>query len=138
MPSIVYPRSSVQNISSFVSRSDSQCCLAISDSKFRFRLNLKSNAELREAMAVSHKPNDFREVVKVLEEKFLPFHLGHKLYLDEQTSYSTEFRADEVSFNLNLPPWLCQPVNYLNEKFYSGATNSIFSHLVHSIGAERT
>lgn len=99
----------------------------IADSKFYFRLNLKSNAELREAMAIAHTPNDFREVVKVLEEKFLPFHLGHKLYLDEQTSYSKEFYAEEVSYNLNLPPWLCQPVNDLNKKYYDGAVTKYSS-----------
>lgn len=77
------------------------------------RLNLKSNAELREDMAVSHKPNEFREVVKVLEEKFLPFHLGHSVYVDETTTQELQ-TDDEVSFNLNLPPWLCQPVNDLN------------------------
>lgn len=67
-------------------------------------------------MAVSHKPNEFREVVKVLEEKFLPFHLGHKVYLDEPISYSKDFQMEDVAFNLNLPPWLCQPVNDLDKQ----------------------
>lgn len=60
-------------------------------------------------MAVSHKPSEFRDVVKVLEEKFLPFHFGHKVYLDDATTQESE--TAEVSFNLNFPPWLCQPVN---------------------------
>lgn len=64
-------------------------------------------------MAISHKPNEFREVVKVLEEKFLPFHLGHKVYLDEPINYNKDFQTEDLSYNLNLPPWLCQPVNDL-------------------------
>lgn len=88
--------------------------LAVTDLKLIFRLNLKSNVELREAMAVSHKPSEFREVVKILEEKFLPFHLGEKVYQNEPNGFTRDFQSDEVTFNLNLPPWLCQPVNDMN------------------------
>lgn len=74
-------------------------------------MNLKANSEIREDLAVAHKPNEFRDVIKALEEKFLPFHLGHKVFVDETVSYNKEFRNEETSFNMNLPPWLCQPVS---------------------------
>lgn len=114
------------------------CLLLLCSCKisFRFRLNLKTNAELREAMAVSQKPNDFRVVVKELEDKFLPFHLGHKVYLDEPVSYSTEFRTEEISFNLTLPPWLCQPVSFIKECFNLVKSIHHSFHLVHSFGTE--
>ncbi|KAG4070777.1 hypothetical protein HA402_011003 [Bradysia odoriphaga] len=76
---------------------------------FHHLMNLKTNSEIREALAVANKPNEFRDVIKALEDKFLPFHLGDKVYSDEPCSYDTEFRSQEISFNLNLPPWLCQP-----------------------------
>lgn len=85
----------------------------MADSNLISRLNLKTNAELREAMAVSQKPSEFRDVVKVLEENFLPFHLGHKVYQDEAISYNKDLRIADCPFNLNFPPWLCQPVNDL-------------------------
>ena len=76
-------------------------------------MNLKTNSDIREALAVAHKPNEFRDVIKALEEKFLPFHLGHKVYVNEPYSFEKEFREEEISFNLNLPPWLCQPVSVM-------------------------
>lgn len=74
------------------------------------RLNLKSNADLREAMAVSHKPCEFRQVVKILEKKFVPFHLGENVYHEELNGNTKDYEIEEVSYNLTLPPWLCQPV----------------------------
>lgn len=87
-------------------------------------------------MAVSHKPCEFREVVKVLEEKFLPFHLGHKVYLDEPISYSKDFRMEDVAFDMNLPPWLCQPVNDLENSYDKDLLTKYSFHLVYPIGTE--
>lgn len=62
---------------------------------------MKSNAELRESMAVSHNVNEFRCVVKQLEDKFTKFHNGLEPFADEN-----ELTED---CNLSLPPWICQP-----------------------------
>lgn len=56
-------------------------------------------------MAVSHNVEDFRRVVKQLEEKFLKFHNGIEFFIDESNN-ATELIID---CNLSLPPWLCQP-----------------------------
>lgn len=56
-------------------------------------------------MAVSHKVNEFRCVVKQLEEKFLKFHNGIEFFIDE-TDIKRELIGD---CNLSLPPWFCQP-----------------------------
>lgn len=72
-----------------------------------FRLTLKSNAELRESMAVSHNVNEFRCVVKQLEDKFTKCHNGSEPFADDRnTSDETEMTEH---CNLSLPPWVCQP-----------------------------
>lgn len=79
-------------------------------------------------MAVSHKPHEFRVVVKELEEKFLPYHLGEKVYEKEPVGFTREYQTEEISYNLNLPPWLCQPVSVLSsKKFNNEATTTKYS-----------
>ena len=50
-------------------------------------------------MAVSHQPNEFRAVVKKLENDFMKHHQGLETFHNEKNDSS----------NLNLPPWICQP-----------------------------
>lgn len=38
--------------------------------------------------------------MKAIEEKYLPFHLGEKPWIDEE---------EIVDYNLKIPPWFCQP-----------------------------
>lgn len=40
----------------------------------------------------------FRHVVESLRDRYLPYHEGNRLWCEEKSDY-----------NLNLPPWLCQP-----------------------------
>jgi tRNA-dihydrouridine synthase 1 len=70
-------------------------------------MNLKSNNELREQMATSHKVEDFRNVVGILTTKYQPFHEGHQPWTEELEEFNQLHRGDTA--NLLLPPWLCQP-----------------------------
>lgn len=73
-------------------------------------MNLKSNAPLREQMALSHSVAEFRAIVKELDDKYTPFHEGRQQWTGEETSLPpTESGLDEPDYNLSLPPWLCQP-----------------------------
>uniref|UniRef100_A0A182LUH3 tRNA-dihydrouridine(16/17) synthase [NAD(P)(+)]-like n=1 Tax=Anopheles culicifacies TaxID=139723 RepID=A0A182LUH3_9DIPT len=80
-------------------------------------MHLKSNAELREKLAGSHSVAEFRSVVIQLEQKYLPYHEGKKLWMgeDENDEDNDQPEEDKASptikqdQNLHLPPWLCQP-----------------------------
>uniref|UniRef100_A0A8D8H158 tRNA-dihydrouridine(16/17) synthase [NAD(P)(+)]-like n=3 Tax=Culex pipiens TaxID=7175 RepID=A0A8D8H158_CULPI len=74
-------------------------------------MNLKSNGPLREQMATSHSVADFRAIVKQLEAKYEPFHEGLQRWTGEETNTEQppESEPDQPTYNLALPPWLCQP-----------------------------
>lgn len=77
-------------------------------------MNLKSNGPLREQMAICHSVADFRAIVKQLEAKYEPFHEGLKRWTgddddDEEDTNSEASDQQEPTYNLSLPPWLCQP-----------------------------
>lgn len=59
-------------------------------------------------MAVSHKVDEFRKVVLELEAEFQPYHIGEKLFDFSEPTNGLQ-KSDENSFNLSLPPWICQP-----------------------------
>lgn len=69
------------------------------------RLNLRPNAYLREKLATSREDVQLREIVSTLKEKYEPIHNGEQLYVPEESVDSLE----EDDYNLNLPPWICQP-----------------------------
>ncbi|KFB38691.1 AGAP008484-PA-like protein [Anopheles sinensis] len=77
---------------------------------FHHLLHLKSNTALREQLASCHSVPEFRSVTSQLEEKYLPYHEGKKLWTGDETE---EDKADKdesgTDQNLHLPPWLCQP-----------------------------
>ncbi|XP_055638158.1 tRNA-dihydrouridine(16/17) synthase [NAD(P)(+)]-like [Toxorhynchites rutilus septentrionalis] len=76
---------------------------------FHHLMNLKPNASHREQMAVCHKVDEFRAIVKLLEEKYLPFHEGRQKWIAEESNLPTGEASLDASYNLALPPWLCQP-----------------------------
>lgn len=65
---------------------------------FHSLLALPENAEYREIMATCHNIEEFRSVVDILKEIYLPYHEGKK-----------NWTPKEVTYNIKLPPWLCQP-----------------------------
>ncbi|XP_050543778.1 tRNA-dihydrouridine(16/17) synthase [NAD(P)(+)]-like [Daktulosphaira vitifoliae] len=56
------------------------------------------NENIREILAKGQNRNDFRKAIVLLKEKYLPFHIGHMPWNNNQKDY-----------NLIFPPWLCQP-----------------------------
>lgn len=64
-----------------------------------FRLNLKSNNDIREIAATGQTLDEFKSVVEKLRVKYEPIHKGEVLY-------DNEFE-DSNDFNLKIPPWLC-------------------------------
>ena len=60
----------------------------------------RKNADLREIVAKGANLEDFRRAVVGLRERYLPFHTG-----------DSEFELPEELeiFNLDHPPWICQP-----------------------------
>ncbi|XP_055543933.1 tRNA-dihydrouridine(16/17) synthase [NAD(P)(+)]-like [Wyeomyia smithii] len=81
---------------------------------FHHLMNLTPNAALREQMATCRNVSEFRAIVGLLEEKYLPFHEGRQVWTNEESSLpvlesESEAAANHLSFNLALPPWLCQP-----------------------------
>jgi tRNA-dihydrouridine synthase 1 len=58
-------------------------------------------------MATSHTVQDFRKVVVDLKEKYQPFHEGLKDWNEEIVNAHSV--ASNNTYNLHLPPWLCQP-----------------------------
>lgn len=65
---------------------------------FHSLLALPDNADDRESMATRHSVEEFRATVMHLKEKYLPYHNGEKVWVPK-----------EVTYNLKLPPWICQP-----------------------------
>lgn len=74
---------------------------------FHHLLNLRPNAKIREAMAVSREINEFRNVIAILKDKYEPFHNGETPYEDEEVD--PNIVTETQGMNLSLPPWLCQP-----------------------------
>lgn len=76
----------------------------------RFRLTIKSNASVREEIAASRSNEQFHESIAKLKAKYEPYHLGQAIWIEEPTAQD-ESSADaiESNYNLNLPPWICQP-----------------------------
>lgn len=68
-------------------------------------MNLRPNSELRETLATSREDHQFRGVVSYLKEKYEPIHNGERPYVLEESIES----LDEDDYNLQLPPWICQP-----------------------------
>lgn len=66
---------------------------------YSFRLNLKSNNDIREIAATGQTLGEFKSVVEKLREKYQPIHEGEILYVNEFESFN--------DFNLTIPPWLC-------------------------------
>lgn len=78
-------------------------------------------------MAKGRNRNDFRNAIMQLKEKYLPYHLGQLQWNSSQNGktksdlniflnttsyqliYSTVLFYITLDYNLNLPPWLCQP-----------------------------
>lgn len=59
---------------------------------------MKENSDIREKIAGARTQTEFRECVTTLKNKFLPYHKGESVFIDEKSDY-----------NLSIPPWLCQP-----------------------------
>lgn len=59
----------------------------------------------RDRVAIAHELPEFRTVVQLLRDRFKPMHDGRVVWPFEAAA------ADDVctSYNLSLPPWLCQP-----------------------------
>lgn len=77
---------------------------------FQKILCLGSNSDLRTILAENSDMESFEKVVKSLKERYLPYHEGHVVW-----------RGEKETYNLELPPWLCQPyvrnpVNGLKEE----------------------
>ncbi|XP_021703402.1 tRNA-dihydrouridine(16/17) synthase [NAD(P)(+)]-like [Aedes aegypti] len=70
-------------------------------------MNLKPNAVLRERMASCHSVSEFRAIVKEIEAKYAPIHEGLQQWSEEESSIPQA--SPELTYNLSLPPWLCQP-----------------------------
>ncbi|XP_058820786.1 tRNA-dihydrouridine(16/17) synthase [NAD(P)(+)]-like [Topomyia yanbarensis] len=76
---------------------------------FHHLMNLTSNAALREEMAICHNVPEFRAIVKLLEQKYLPFHEGRQKWTGEASNLPSIETPPKLDSNLSLPPWLCQP-----------------------------
>ncbi|XP_008212670.2 tRNA-dihydrouridine(16/17) synthase [NAD(P)(+)]-like [Nasonia vitripennis] len=59
---------------------------------------LPENANERTHLAQNSTMESFRSVVQALKDKYLPYHEGHLIW-----------RRENEDYNLELPPWLCQP-----------------------------
>ncbi|XP_034251974.1 tRNA-dihydrouridine(16/17) synthase [NAD(P)(+)]-like [Thrips palmi] len=62
-------------------------------------LSLPENAAERQGIAKGQSLADFRQTVLTLRDRFLPYHDGIQVFVDN---------VDDTC-NLRLPPWLCQP-----------------------------
>lgn len=65
------------------------------------RLNLKPNAEIREALAVAREMPQFRFVVKELRDKYEPYHDGKLTYSPEEVDPSIATNSEIVILYLN-------------------------------------
>ncbi|XP_018367613.1 PREDICTED: tRNA-dihydrouridine(16/17) synthase [NAD(P)(+)]-like isoform X1 [Trachymyrmex cornetzi] len=65
---------------------------------FHHVLCLAENQEERENLATNSTLEAFRSVAYALRDRYLPYHEGHLIWQTGKTDY-----------NLELPPWLCQP-----------------------------
>ncbi|XP_077302937.1 dihydrouridine synthase 1 [Arctopsyche grandis] len=73
-------------------------------------LGMDSNSQVRSELATAQTLEDFNKVVNKLKDKYLPYHLGEKVYYDEAGEPKEEHKNDELNdCNLKLPPWICQP-----------------------------
>lgn len=83
------------------------CCRFDADSS-RCRLNLKRNASTRHEIAVSKTVEQFRRCVVRLRDAFEPYHKGLLVYDKEEEDIASDANPS-VTYNLRLPPWVCQP-----------------------------
>ncbi|XP_034951327.1 tRNA-dihydrouridine(16/17) synthase [NAD(P)(+)]-like [Chelonus insularis] len=67
---------------------------------FQHTLCLAENAEERANLARNSTMESFRDVVAKLRNRYLPYHEGKLIWNPENRS---------TDYNLELPPWLCQP-----------------------------
>ncbi|XP_018310429.1 tRNA-dihydrouridine(16/17) synthase [NAD(P)(+)]-like isoform X1 [Mycetomoellerius zeteki] len=65
---------------------------------FHHVLCLAENQEERENLATNSTLEAFKSVAYALRDRYLPYHEGHLIWQMGKTDY-----------NLELPPWLCQP-----------------------------
>ncbi|KAG5306893.1 DUS1L synthase, partial [Acromyrmex insinuator] len=65
---------------------------------FHHVLCLAENQEERENLATNSTLEAFKSVAYALRDRYLPYHEGHLIWQTGKTDY-----------NLELPPWLCQP-----------------------------
>lgn len=61
-------------------------------------LSMPENAELRELMATCHGIESIKNVVQLFKDHYLPYHEGKLAWIPA-----------DLSYNLTLPPWICQP-----------------------------
>lgn len=69
-------------------------------------MNLKGNEILREELAVANQIEKFENVVEKIRLKYELYHRGEMSI--ENNQLNDDYK-DHKTFNLNLPPWLCQP-----------------------------
>lgn len=80
-----------------------------------FRLSMESNSECRSVLAMAQALEQFVGVINTLKCKYLPYHLGEKLYNYEEDKASPKTESKDLDdnrlpdSNLNMPPWICQP-----------------------------
>ncbi|XP_011505973.1 PREDICTED: tRNA-dihydrouridine(16/17) synthase [NAD(P)(+)]-like isoform X2 [Ceratosolen solmsi marchali] len=65
---------------------------------FQHMFLLTENATERANLAENSTMESFRNVVQALKDRYLPYHEGHLIW-----------RRNNEDYNLELPPWLCQP-----------------------------
>ncbi|KRT83318.1 hypothetical protein AMK59_4355, partial [Oryctes borbonicus] len=68
---------------------------------FQHVLSLSENNELKIKLGAANSLDAFKSIVTEIKDIYLPYHEG-KIKWDQRTT-------EEGSFNLTLPPWLCQP-----------------------------
>lgn len=59
---------------------------------------LSENAEQRSQLAVAQNIDDYIRIVSDIKTRYLPFYEGREAW-----------NLNEPSYNLSLPPWMCQP-----------------------------
>lgn len=105
MSIFLFKRTSFQNASSSVSFQSKE--IRIRRVKvFSFRLALPSNDSYRSRIATGQNLDDFRRVVEELQAKYEPIHEGLVQYHPEILPTDPEISIE--TYNLSLPPWLCQ------------------------------
>lgn len=99
MPQQLYPGAFVQAISPCV-RKQSLHNFPKPTLNGPFRLSIPENNPLRVELGAANTLDQFKEIMKRIQEMYEKFHLGKEVWKD---------CTEEGTQNLILPPWLCQP-----------------------------